>query len=46
MLCIDLTTESTVITGNRTKATTPSEPQEADDIPAQALAPDSPTDHA
>ena len=46
MLCIDLTTEGVVITGNRTKATTPSAPGEVDGVPAEAAGPDSPTDHA
>jgi hypothetical protein len=46
MLCVDLTVEGVLITGNRTKATTPSEPQETDDVPAEAAGPDSPTDHA
>lgn len=45
MLCIDLTTEGVVITGNRTKATTPSEPEEVDDVTAEDAAPDSPAEH-
>ncbi|MEX5265781.1 hypothetical protein RF640_17325 [Kocuria sp. CPCC 205231] len=46
MLCVDLTTEGVVITGNRTKATTVSEPEETDDVPAEAAGPGSSTDHA
>ncbi|WP_272027902.1 hypothetical protein [Kocuria rosea] len=48
MLCVDLTTEGTVITGNRTKTTTPAddvEPAEAtiDDVPPAASADDDPS---
>ena len=46
MLCVDLTVEGVVITGNRTKAATVAEPEEADDILTEAPAPDSPTDHS
>ena len=46
MLCVDLTVEGVVITGNRTKVATVAEPEEADDILTEASAPDSPTDHS
>lgn len=47
MLCVDLTEEGTVITGNRTKKTVPVDPTEpagatADDVPAEAPTGDAP----
>jgi hypothetical protein len=41
MLCVDLTAEGTVITGNRTRTTAPAAPEKLADSPAPDTAPDS-----
>lgn len=44
MLCVDLTTEGTVITGNRTKTTAPADTAEPTEAPTDDAAPDVSTD--
>ena len=44
MLCVDLTAEGTVITGNRAKARTADEPANAAEVPADAPISDTPAE--
>lgn len=48
MLCVDLTTAGTVITGNRTKTTAPVDPAESTEVSAEdasSVEPDDDPDH-